>query len=142
MTSIRDINIQTVKNYIEYFKENKLKFSILVLPNNDILNLPNEAKINNNLFATFDYGAEETWVAEQIEIFSNEFKCCLVYQGVEGWDEYWISFPLENIIAITQPEHLGEVFTYNVHQSTITNEFRTKVNYSKSKLKLIKSWEE
>ena len=76
-----DIYTTAVQSFIDAARVNKTKISIAVEVQKDseISYLPQEAYINGFLFCTFDFGSEETWVADQIQIENNTFNCVLVY---------------------------------------------------------------
>lgn len=77
-------------NYINYFKENQLKSDVFVTATNTeyaLAKLPKEAYKNSLARLSFDFGAEETWVAEQIFLNSETltFNCILVYNVNDEW---------------------------------------------------------
>ena len=103
MIEVNKIVNDLLLQYFEYFKENKMKYSIGVVPTKEITNvLPKEAFTDNLLIATFDWSAEETWVAEQVNIEDNIFSCILVYKQDDEWTEYNVSFPMNFIVYITE----------------------------------------
>jgi hypothetical protein len=141
-----DIYTTAVQAFIEAARANKTKISIAVEVQEDseISNLPQEAYINGFLFCTFDFGAEDTWVADQIQIENNTFSCVLVYNnsgtsGTSGnWQEYPVSFPCVNIIGIDSPN----LDTNILPLSSYDEDFRNKVENSKKHLKLVSKLEE
>lgn len=137
MITSEEVYFEAIKSYIDSFKENKSKFSILFVPTKDTPKLPIEAyTVDGLVFASFDFGAEETWTAEQIEIKDKRFKCVLVYKGVDGWEEYWIDIPVLNIVSITKPEEIeNKTVTFKV--TKYNKEFKVKVNNSKKHFKFL-----
>lgn len=136
MITSQEIYGEAISNYIENFKYNKSKFNMVILPTKDTPVLPNEAyTVDKLIYASFDFGAENTWTAEQIELKDNRFKCVLVYKGVEGWDEYWIDVPVLNIVAISKSNNIRNV-TFNVTKED--KEFQIKVNNSKKAFKYLR----
>ena len=131
-----------INSYIENARENKLKISLAVevQEGSEISKLPKEAYVNGFLYMTFDFGSENTWVADQIEIKDKMFSCILVYAGSDGWQEYPVSFPCIFIIGIDSPE-IDSTRTVNFSITKEDKEFEVKVNNSKKHLKLVKSWE-
>lgn len=130
-----------VKSYIDNARENKLKISIAaeVQKDSEISKLPQEAFVNGFLYMTFDFSTEETWVVDQIEIKDKTFNCVLVYAGPDGWEEYPVSFPCIFIIGIDSPEINQRTINFSITKEN--KEFQIKVQNSKSKLKLVNSWE-
>ena len=136
MITSQEIYFEAISNYIENFKYNKSKFNMVIIPTKDTPKLPIEAYTTDNLiYASFDFGAENTWTADQIELKNNKFKCVLVYNGVEGWNEYWIDVPVLNIVAISKPDTIRTV-TFKVTKED--KEFQIKVNNSKKHLKFLR----
>lgn len=135
-----DLYFDVISNYIEYFRENKQKFNIMVQvqEGTELAKLPQEAYYNGFLHCSFDFGAEETWVADQITLEDNLFKCVVVYFVDNEWKEYQIQFPVINIIGISSIKGIK-----NVEITPITSivsedkEFRNKVENSKKHLKLV-----
>lgn len=131
---IRDeIYFNAIVDYINYNKEHKLKFNMYVYVHKDseISKLPSEAFQNGLLFTTFDFGAEETWVPDQIELKDGLFKCVLVFYVDDNWVEFPIEFPVINIIALTR---------YNFEQRIeYSFDFAEKVKNSKKHLKLVQN---
>ena len=132
-----EIYANSIISYIEYFKENKMKFSLLVQAQEgaEISKLPAEAYYNGFLHCSFDFGATETYLTDSIKIENNIFSCILVYQTNEEWKEYKVSFPLIHIIGITKIEETNRTITFAVTKEN--KEFQIKVENSKSRLKLI-----
>ena len=102
-----------IKSYIDYNRQNKLKFNLFVqLPANlketGIDKLPNEAFQNGLLYMSFDFGAEETWVADQIKLENGLFKCILVYNINDIWTEFPVEFPVINIALLTRNHFFSE----------------------------------
>ena len=130
-----DIYTTAVQTFIDAARVNKTKISIAVEVQEDseISNLPQEAYINGFLFCTFDFGTEETWVADQIQIENNTFSCVLVYNISNEWKEYPVSFSCVNIIGIDLPNldtNILPLFSFD-------EDFRIKVQNSKKHLKLV-----
>ena len=130
--------------HLEYFKKNKMKFNIFVSPeNSDLSVLPDQAFLNGFLCCSFDYGAEESWITDQITIEDNKFNCVLVYKvggECEEWDEFAISFPLINIVGITRIDGVKDLYLSEVSENytDYTDEFRTLIENSKKHLKLVR----
>ena len=136
MITSQEIYFEAIQNYIDNFKGNKSKFNMVILPTKETPNLPIEAYTADGLiYASFDFGAENTWTADQIELKDNRFKCVLVYKGIEGWDEYWIDVPVLNIVAISKPDNIRTV-TFKVTKED--KEFQIKVNNSKKAFKYLR----
>lgn len=136
MITSTEIYFEAIQNYIDSFKENKSKFNMVIIPTKDTPKLPIEAYTTDNLiYASFDFGAENTWTADQIELKNNKFKCVLVYKGVEGWNEYWIDVPVLNIVAITKHDNIRTV-TFKVTKKD--KEFIVKVDNSKKAFKYLR----
>ena len=141
-----DIYTTAVQAFIESARVNKTKISIAVEVQKDseISNLPQEAYMNGFLFCTFDFGGEETWVADQIQIENNIFSCVLVYStsstsSTSGtWEEYPVSFPCVNIIGID----LLNLDKNILPLSSFDEDFQIKVQNSKKHLKLVSKIEE
>ena len=135
-----------IKSYIDNARENKLKISLAaeVQEGSEISKLPKEAYVNGFLYMTFDFGAEQTWVADQIEIKDKMFNCILVYAGSDGWQEYPVSFPCIFIIGIDSPEiDSSRTVYFSIPTNTKEDkEFQVKVDNSKKHLKLVKSWDD
>lgn len=130
-----DLYFDVISNYIEYFRENKQKFNIMVQvqEGTELAKLPQEAYYNGFLHCSFDFGAEETWVADQITLEDNLFKCVVVYFVDNEWKEYQIQFPVINIIGISRIDKINNIIqTISENQS-----FRNKVENSKKHLKLV-----
>lgn len=135
-----DIYINSIISYIEYFRQNKMKFSLLVQvqEGTEISKLPAEAYYNGFLHCSFDFGATETYLTDNLNIENGVLSCILVYQGTNDWEEYEISFPLIHIIGITKIEDTNRTITFAVSYRTKEDkEFQIKVENSKSRLKLI-----
>ena len=136
MITSQEIYFEAISNYIENFKYNKSKFNMVIIPTKDTPKLPIEAYTTDNLiYASFDFGAENTWTADQIELKDNRFKCVLVYPGIEGWNEYWIDVPVLNIVAISKLDNIRTV-TFNITKED--KEFQIKVNNSKKAFKYLR----
>ncbi len=137
-----EIYAETIKSYIDNARENKLKISLAaeVQEGSEISKLPKEAYVNGFLYMTFDFGSEQTWVVDQIEIKDKMFNCVLVYTGTDGWEEFPVSFPCIFIIGIDSPE-IDSGRTVNFSITKEDKEFEVKVNNSKKHLKLVKSWD-
>lgn len=135
-----EIYSNSISYYIETARNKKLRFSILVAvpENSEISKLPQEAYRNGFLFADFDFGAEETWTADQISIDNKTFSCVLVYAGVDGWDEYPVSFPCSLIVGIDGINNID--IETSSEKKTESQEFLNKVQESKKHLRLVKSW--
>ena len=131
-----EIYSNTIREYIQYFRDNKLKFSMLVQVQEDseISKLPQEAYYNGFLHCSFDFGATETYLTDNLTIKNDIFNCILVYGSVDGWEEYTVSFPLIHVIGITKIEESSRTITFNVTKED--KEFQIKVENSKSRLKL------
>lgn len=135
MITSQEIYFEAIQNYIDSFKENKSKFNMVIIPTKDTPKLPIEAYTTDNLiYASFDFGAENTWTADQIELKNNKFKCVLVYKGIDGWNEYWINVPVLNIVAISKPDNIRTI-TFKVTKED--KEFLVKVNNSKKAFKYL-----
>ena len=140
-----ELYFDVISNYIEYFRENKQKFNIMVQvqEGTELSKLPQEAYYNGLFHATFDFGSEETWVADQIILEDNLFKCIVVYFVNKEWKEYQIEFPVINIVGISRIT--GTVGTVGIAGSMnlefpseeIGQSFRNKVENSKKHLKLV-----
>lgn len=132
-----EIYTTAIRAFIEAARANKTKISIAVevQENSEISNLPQEAYINGFLFCTFDFGAEETWVSDQIQIENNTFSCVLVYRNDTGnWQEYPVSFLCINIIGID----LHNLDKNNILPlSSFNEDLQIKVQNSKKHLKLV-----
>lgn len=137
-----EIYNNSIIEYIDYFRENKMKFSMLVhVPEgSEIALLPEEAYYNGFLHCSFDFGAEETYLADSVSIENNTFNCVLVYQGIDVLEEYEVSFPVIDIIGITKIEESNRTVTFTVTRSGTKEdkEFQFKVESSKRHLKLLK----
>lgn len=138
-----EIYKNSIIEYIDYFRENNMKFSMLVhVPEgSEIALLPEEAYYNGFLHCSFDFGAEETYLADSVSIENNTFNCVLVYQGIDVLEEYEVSFPVIDIIGITKIEESNRTVTFTVTRSGTKEdkEFQFKVESSKKQLKLINS---
>lgn len=138
-----EIYKNSIIEYIDYFRENKIKFSMLVhVPEgSEIALLPEEAYYNGFLHCSFDFGAEETYLADSVSIENNTFNCVLVYQGIDVLEEYEVSFPVIDIIGITKIEESNRTVTFTVTRSGTKEdkEIQVKVESSKQHLKLINS---
>lgn len=132
-----EIYINAIREYIEYFRDNKLKFSMLVqVPEgSEISKLPKEAYYNGYLHCSFDFGASEPYLTDNITIENDIFNCILVYQGVDGWQEYAVSFQLMQVIGITKIEETNRTIVFAVTKED--KEFQIKVENSKRHLRLI-----
>lgn len=140
---LRDsIYAESINSYIEIARENKLKISmyIEVPENSEISKLPKEAYINGLLYVDFDFGAEQTWLTDQIVIDKGMFSTILVYPGTDGLQEYPVSFPCLLILGIVGLDDV-KPRTVNFSITKEDKEFQVKVKNSKTKLKLVKSWE-
>lgn len=131
-----EIYSNAIREYIQYFRDNKLKFNMLVqvLEGSEISKLPVEAYYNGFLHCSFDFGATETYLTDNLTIENNTLNCILVYGGVDGWEEYPVSFQLMQVIGITKIEESSRTITFNVTKED--KEFQIKVENSKSRLKL------
>ncbi len=131
-----EIYSNAIREYIQYFRDNKLKFNMLVqvLEGSEISKLPVEAYYNGFLHCSFDFGATETYLTDNLTIENNTLNCILVYDGVDGWEEYPVSFLLMQVIGITKIEESSRTITFNVTKED--KEFQIKVENSKSRLKL------
>lgn len=141
---LRDsIYAESINSYIEIARENKLKISmyIQVPDNSDISKLPKEAFVNGLLYVDFDFGAEQTWLTDQIVVENGMFSTVLVYPGTDGWQEYPVSFPCLLILGIVGLDDV-KPRTVNFSVTKEDKEFQIKVQNSKSKLRLVKSWEQ
>lgn len=130
-----EIYFNYIRSYIDYTRENKLKFSMYTqltgANESGIAELPSQAFQNGLLFTTFDFGAEETWVPDQIVLENGLFKCVLVFYVEDNWVEFPIEFPVINIIALTR---------YNFEQRIeYSFDFAEKVKNSKKHLKLVQN---
>lgn len=136
---MRDIiYANSIKEYIEYFRTNKLKFSIIAMKTEklELLNLPAQAYYAGCLYCSFDFGAKETWLTDQIEIDENMFKAVLVYEDSNKWMvEYPIEFPIIDILGISKIEIKPREVTFNVTKHD--KEFQIKVDNSKKHLRLL-----
>lgn len=132
-----EIYINAIREYIEYFRENKMKFNMLVqVPEcSEISKLPQEAYYNGYLHCSFDFGAAEPYLTDNITIENDIFNCILVYQGVDGWREYAVSFQLTQVIGITKIEETNRTIVFAVTKED--KEFQIKVENSKKHLRLI-----
>lgn len=137
-----EIYTESINSYIEIARENKLKISmyIQVPENSDISKLPKEAYIDGLLYVDFDFGAEQTWLTDQIVVENGMFSTVLVYPGTDGWQEYPVSFPCLLILGIVGLDDV-KPRTVNFSITKEDKEFQIKVQNSKTKLKLVKSWE-
>lgn len=133
-----DIYSNAIREYIQYFRDNKLKFNMLVqvLEGSEISKLPVEAYYNGFLHCSFDFGAEETYLTDNLMIENDTLNCILVYNGIDGWEEYPVSFQLMQVIGITKIEESSRTITFNVTKED--KEFQIKVENSMKHLKLIK----
>lgn len=135
-----EIYNNSIIEYIDYFRENKMKFHMLVLvpEGSEISKLPEEAYYNGFLHCSFDFGAEETYLADSVSVENGLFNCVLVYQGIDVLEEYEVSFPVIDIIGITKIETSNPrtvVFKVTAKED---KEFQFKVESSKRHLKLLK----
>lgn len=137
MISRDEIYSNAIREYIQYFRDNKLKFNMLVQvqEGTEISKLPEEAYYNGFLHCSFDFGATETYLTDNLNIENDVLSCILVYQGTDGWVEYPVSFPVVHIIGITKIEDTNRIVTFNVTKED--KQFQIKVENSKSYLKLI-----
>lgn len=131
-----DLYFDVISNYIDYFRENKQKFDIMVQvqEGTELAKLPPEAYYNGLFYATFDFGLDETWVADQIALEDNLFKCVVVYFVDNEWKEYQIQFPVINIIGISR---ISGSINFEFSLEEISQDFRNKVENSKKHLKLV-----
>lgn len=138
-----EIYTESINSYIEIARENKLKISmyIQVPENSDISKLPKKAYIDGLLYVDFDFGAEQTWLTDQIVINNGMFSTVLVYPGTDGWQEYPVSFPCLLILGIVGLDDV-KPRTVNFSVTKEDKEFQIKVQNSKSKLRFVKSWEQ
>ena len=140
---LRDsIYAESINSYIEIARENKLKISmyIEVPDNSEISKLPKEAYVNGLLYVDFDFGADQTWLTDQIVVDKGMFSTILVYPGPDGWQEYPVSFPCLLILGIVGLDDV-KPRTVNFSITKEDKEFQLKVQNSKTKLRLVKSWE-
>ena len=65
-----EIYSNAIREYIQYFRDNKLKFNMLVqvLEGSEISKLPVEAYYNGFLHCSFDFGATETYLTDNLTI--------------------------------------------------------------------------
>lgn len=114
MINQNEIYSKSIQDYVNHFKNGKSKFKMLVHPTEDNIDkLPKEAFIDNMLFIEFDFGSENTWVAEQIKIKDNMFYCVLVYKVNGEWIEFKTEFPCIAIQSISKSYELKQRY-YNV----------------------------
>lgn len=130
-----EVYFNYIRSYIDYNRDNKLNFSLYVqlpgdLTESGIDKLPPEAFQNGLLFVTFDFGAEETWVVDQILLEDGLFKCVLVFNVGEEWKEFPIEFPVINIALLTR----NDFFSGKIKQ-TYNKSFEEKVQNSMKHLK-------
>ena len=132
-----EVYFNYIKSYIDYNRDNKLNFNLLVqLPGNlkesGIDKLPSEAFQNGLLYMSFDFGSEETWVADQIKLENGLFKCILVYNINDIWTEFPVEFPVINIALLTR----NDFFSENIKQ-VFDSDFLAKVQNSMKHLKFV-----
>lgn len=134
-----EIYNNSIIEYIDYFRENKMKFNMLVIvpEGSEISKLPEEAYHNGFLHCSFDFGAEETYISDNISVENGSFDCILVYQGPDGWEEYQVQFPLINIIGITKIETSNPRTVVFKVTDKEDKEFQIIVDNSKRHLKLL-----
>lgn len=136
------IYAESINSYIEIARENKVKISmyIEVPENSEISKLPKEAYVNGLLYVDFDFGAEQPWLTDQIVVENGMFSTVLVYPGPDGWQEYPVSFSCLLILGIVGLDAV-KPRTVNFSVTKEDKEFQIKVQNSKTKLKMVKSWE-
>lgn len=86
---------------IQNFRENKSYFKIGLIPN---IKLPQNFYIYGDVaLLAFDFGAEQTYTADSIEISDVKFSCIVANYNSEkeDWEELQISIPLGRIMFIT-----------------------------------------
>lgn len=87
---------------IQEFRENKLEFKIALMPN---INLPRNFYIYSNVaLLSFDYGAEQTYTADSIDISEFKFNCIVAVfdEDIGDWKEVQIQVPISSIMFITK----------------------------------------
>lgn len=143
MISSVQIFYNSINNYINYFKENKLLFTMFVAVTNAeyaLAKLPSEAYKGNLVLMSFDFGAENTWVADQI-CFNDKtltMSCVLVYKVNGEFTEFPVEFPVSDIAAITNIDNFVPIKS----EVQLDKDFLEKVQNSKKHLKLVQSKEE
>ena len=133
-----EVYFNYIKSYIDYNRDNKLKFNLFVqllenLNGSGIDKLPSDAFQNGLLYMSFDFGSEETWVADQIKLENGLFKCILVYNINDIWTEFPVEFPVINIALLTR----NDFFSENIKQ-VFDSDFLAKVQNSMKHLKSAK----
>lgn len=86
---------------IQNFRENKSYFKIGLIPN---IKLPQNFYIYGDVaLLAFDFGAEQTYTADSIEISDGKFSSVVANYNSEkdDWEELQISIPLGHIMFIT-----------------------------------------
>lgn len=86
---------------IQNFRENKSYFKIGLIPN---IKLPQNFYIYGDVaLLAFDFGAEQTYTADSIEITDGKFNCIVANYNAEkeDWEELTIEIPLGHIMFIT-----------------------------------------
>ena len=134
-----ELYFDVISNYIEYFRENKQKFNIMVQvqEGTELAKLPPQAYYNGFFHCSFDFGAEETWTADQIILEDNLFKCVAVYFVDNEWQEYQIQFPVINIVGISRIAGIAGSINFEFPLEEIDQSFRARVENSKKHLKLV-----
>lgn len=71
-----------------------MKFSLLVQvqEGTEISKLPAEAYYNGFLHCSFDFGATETYLTDNLNIENGVLSCILVYQDADGWKNIQFHF--------------------------------------------------
>jgi hypothetical protein len=112
MKTRTELYTEVIQRHLEYFRINKMKFKMFVSYEKE--DLPVEAySYDYILHLDFNFGSEETWTADQIKIVDGIFNCILVYSdGLGGWTEYPTSFPVQDIIQITEADIYKQNFIY------------------------------
>lgn len=64
--------------------------------------LPKEAFRGDFFEVDFDFGAENTYLADNLKIEDGFIKCIVAYQGVEGWEEYNVDIPILHIAHMSK----------------------------------------
>lgn len=126
---------ETLTNMLIEFKERQAKFQLIVNPTSDLHELPSQAFVEGFVLMEFDYGAENNWTAEQINVENGFMSCCLVYLVDNDWKEYWVKFPLINVLQVNSEFNLNELFDSQTVMHSL--EFQKKINFSKTKLRLL-----
>ena len=134
MINMESIYSEAIEDYVENFRQNKMKFKILVVPSEENLkSLPKEAFTASMILnIDFDFEAKETWITDQIFFEDNTFNCVLVYKVNNEWVEYKTKIPCANIISITKKNKVrSTLFKVTKHNK----EFQIKVDNSKRSFK-------